>query len=51
LTPAGRQVLADASKAAAATDQELFSGLTASQRSQLLAMLDAIVRADKARDK
>jgi DNA-binding MarR family transcriptional regulator len=43
LTPAGRQVLADASKAAAATDASLFSNLTASQRSQLLAMLEAIV--------
>ncbi len=51
LTPAGQQVLADASKAAVATDVALFSGLTESQRSQLLAMLDAIVRADKPRDK
>ena len=45
LTPAGRHVLEDASTAAAATDAALFSSLTASQRSQLLDMLDTIVKA------
>jgi DNA-binding MarR family transcriptional regulator len=45
LTSAGRHALEDASKAAAATDTALFSGLTASQRSQLLATLDTIVTA------